>query len=76
MRSFLHWFVFGVFVLFGATMVCLGVFFLRNVCVSFSMVRGQVLFSSIVLGVMLLLVGCGILCSTVSRSVKRRALSR
>jgi hypothetical protein len=76
MKSFLHWFVFGIFLVFGLTMVCLGVFFLRNVCVSFSMVRGQVLFSSMVLGVMLLLVGGGILCTTVSRSMKKKVLPR
>ncbi len=76
MKSFLHWLVFGIFVVFGMTMVCLGVLFLRNVCVSFSMVRTQVLFSSMILGVMLLLVGGGILCTTVSRSMKRRALPR
>lgn len=76
MKSFLHWLVFGIFVVFGMTMVCLGVLFLRNVCVSFSMVRTQVLFSSVILGIMLLLVGGGILCTTVSRSVKRRAMPR
>lgn len=76
MKSFLHWLVFGIFVVFGMTMIFLGVLFLKNVCVSFSMVRTQVLFSSMILGVMLLLVGGGILCTTVSRSVKRRALPR
>ena len=70
MKSTMYWFTFGLSVSFGLVMVFFGAVFLWNMCFCFYLSRGQAAFSSLLLGALLLLVGGGLLFSTIVRVVK------
>lgn len=71
MRSALYWLEFGLCAVVGLTLLVFGVFFMRQVYFSLHLAQGEAVFSSLLLGVVLFLVGGGIVCSTVARSIKR-----
>jgi hypothetical protein len=71
MRSAMRWIVFGVYLALGTLMICFGVIFIRNAYFSLYLSKGEVAFSSLLLGVILLMVGGGLVCSTIARSLKR-----
>ncbi len=63
MKSTMYWLKVGVSVSFGMVMLLFGSVFLWNMCFCFYLSRGQAAFSSLLLGVLLLLVGGGLLFS-------------
>ena len=71
MRSALYWFKFGVYLAVAIIMLVFGAFFLRQVYVSLPLARGEVTFSSLLLGSILLMVGGAILCTTLARTIRR-----
>jgi uncharacterized membrane protein YidH (DUF202 family) len=70
MKSTRSWLTFVLSVSLGMVMVCFGVVFLRSMCFCFYLSRGEAVFSSFLLGVLLLLVGGGLLSSTIVRLKK------
>jgi hypothetical protein len=75
MKSALYWLRFGVYVVVAITMLVFGALLIRHVYVSLCLFRGELAFLSLLLGVILLLVGGGLLFSTLARSI-RRAFTR
>jgi hypothetical protein len=71
MKPTLHWCAFGIRMALGTVMVMAGVLFMRNVIVTLLRAQGEIAFSSLILGVILLLVGGGLLSSSISRYVKK-----
>ena len=67
MKSTMYWLTFGLSVSFGVVMVFFGAVFIRSMCFCFYLSRGQAAFSSLLMGVLLLLVGGGLLSSTILR---------
>ena len=70
MKSAGYWFTFGLSISVGLVMVFFGAVFIWNMCFCFYLSHGQAAFSSLLLGVLLLLVGGGLLFSTIVRVVK------
>jgi len=56
---------------FAATLMVFGVLFMRDVYVSIGSADGEVAFTSLLFGMILLLVGGGLLCSTIAETVKK-----
>jgi hypothetical protein len=71
MKSALYWFMFGVCVTFGAMMIVFGVVFLREAYFSVSLSRGEMAFPTLLLGILLLLVGGGLLSSSIATSFRK-----
>jgi hypothetical protein len=71
MRLCLHWFMFGVYMTLGIIMVIFGALFLRTVFISLYLAQGEIAFSSLMLGIVLLMVGGGIVSSSIARYVKK-----
>ena len=71
MHRALSWFLFGVMFTFAATLMVFGVLFMRDVYVSIGSADGEVAFTSLLFGMILLLVGGGLLCSTIAETVKK-----
>jgi len=69
-KSTVYWLIFGLSVSFGMVMVLFGAVFLWNMCFCCYLSRAQAAFSSLLLGALLLLVGGGLLSSTIVRLVK------
>jgi hypothetical protein len=67
MKSAMYWLTFGLSVSCGMVMVFFGAVFIRHMCFCLYLSRGQAAFPSLLLGVLLLLVGGGLLSSTVVR---------
>jgi hypothetical protein len=76
MKPALNWFVFGVYIVTGVTMLFFGTLFLRHVCLSLWMSDGLIAFPSFLFGVTLHMVGGGILLSTLARLSKRAAVRK
>jgi hypothetical protein len=71
MRRPFFWFLFGVMFTFAAMLMVFGVLFMRDVYVSAGSASGEVAFTSLLFGIILLLVGGGLLCSTVAETIKK-----
>ena len=71
MHRALFWFLFGVMFTFAIMLMVFGVLFMRDVYLSMGSTSGEVAFSSLILGIALLLVGGGLLCSTVAETVRK-----
>ena len=71
MRSVIYWIVFGVYMVVGFVLLFFGALFLRHVYVALWMADGRIAIPSLLFGVILLMVGGGILFSTLARSVRR-----
>jgi hypothetical protein len=56
---------------FAAMLMVFGVLFMRDVYVSAGSASGEVAFTSLLFGIILLLVGGGLLCSTVAETIKK-----
>jgi hypothetical protein len=67
MNRLLLWFLFGVFFSVSMVMVVFGVLFLRDVYVY----RGEVSFGSFIFGMLLVVVGGGLLSSTIAETVRK-----
>jgi hypothetical protein len=63
--------MFGVYITLGTIMIVFGAFFLRTVFMSLYLAQGEIAFSSLILGVMLLMVGGGVVSSSIARYVKK-----
>ncbi len=71
MKSALSWVVRCVYAAVGLVLVYLGVLFLGNIYICLYLSEGKVAFGSLLLGVILLLVGVGLVSSTVVLSLKK-----
>ena len=67
MERLWFWFVFGVFFTLSIVMIVFGILFIRDFHVS----AGEVAFGSFIVGVVLLLVGGGLLSSTIAETVRK-----
>ena len=68
MHRVLFWFLFGVMLTFAAMLMVFGVLFMRDVYLSMGSASGEVPFTSLLFGIILLLVGGGLLCSTIAET--------
>ena len=71
MQRALFWFFFGVMLTFAVLLMVFGVLFMRDVYLSMGSASGEVPFTSLLFGIILLLVGGGLLCSTIAETVKK-----
>ena len=71
MHRALFWFLFGVMLTFAILLMAFGVLFMRDVYLSMGSASGEVPFTSLLFGIILLLVGGGLLCSTIAETVKK-----
>jgi len=71
MNQALFWFFFGVMLTFSVLLMVFGVLFVRDVYVSIASARGDVAFASLLFGIILLLAGGGLLCSTIAETIKK-----
>ena len=71
MRRALFWFLFGVIFTFAVMLMVFGVLFIRDVYTSIGSETGAVSFASLLFGIVLLLVGGGLLCSTVAETIRK-----
>ena len=71
MHRALFWFLFGVMLTFAVLLMVFGVLFMRDVYLSMGSASGEVPFTSLLFGIILLLVGGGLLCSTIAETVKK-----
>ena len=71
MHRALFWFLFGVMLTFAVLLMAFGVLFMRDVYLSTGSASGEVPFTSLLFGIILLLVGGGLLCSTIAETVKK-----
>ena len=71
MHKALFWFLFGVVFTFSVMLMVFGVLFMKDVYMSMGSARGEVPFTSLLFGMILLLVGGGLLCSTIAETVRK-----
>ncbi len=71
MRRVLFWFLFGVIFTFSVMLMVFGVLFIRDVYTSIGSETGAASFASLLFGIVLLLVGGGLLCSTVAETIRK-----
>lgn len=71
MHRALFWFVFGAMITFAIMLMVFGVLFMKDVYVSMGSGTGEVTFTSLLFGIILLLVGGGLLCSTVAETIRK-----
>jgi len=71
MKNACDWAMSGVCLILGATIASLGMLLLRRTIVAFSRWEGEGIFPLLLLSVIPLVVGIGLLLSTVSCSIKR-----
>jgi hypothetical protein len=71
MQRALFWFMFGVMFTFAVMLMVFGVLFMRDVYLSVGAGSGEVAFTSLLFGIVLLLVGGGLLCSTVAETINK-----
>jgi hypothetical protein len=67
MNRLWSWFVFGVFFTLSVTMIVFGILFIRDVYIY----RGEVSFGSLIFGIILLMVGGGLLSSTIAETIRK-----
>ncbi|MCX5798865.1 MAG: hypothetical protein NTU90_04795 [Proteobacteria bacterium] len=67
MNRIWSWFAFGVFFTLSVTMIVFGILFIRDVYVF----RGEVSFGSLIFGIILLMVGGGLLSSTIAETIRK-----
>jgi hypothetical protein len=67
----LFWFVFGAMMTFAIMLMVFGVLFMKDVYVSMGSGSGEVTFTSLLFGIILLLVGGGLLCSTIAETIRK-----
>jgi hypothetical protein len=67
MNRLWSWFAFGVFFTLSVTMIVFGILFIRDVYVF----RGEVSFGSLIFGIILLMVGGGLLSSTIAETIRK-----
>ena len=63
--------MFGVYMTLSIVMLAFGALYLRTVFVSLYLAQGEIAFSSLILGIVLLMVGGGIFSSSIARYVKK-----
>lgn len=61
------WFIFGVFFTLSVMMIVFGILFIRDVYVS----KGEAIFGTLMIGVILLLSGGGLLSSTIAETLRK-----
>lgn len=66
-RRLFFWFVFGVFISLSLMMIVFGIITIRNVYLD----RAHVIFGTVIFGVVLILVGGGILASTIAETIHK-----
>ncbi len=71
MNRRVFWFLFGVMITFALMLMVFGVLFIRDVFISMGSERGEVPFASLLFGIILLMVGGGVLSSTVAETIKK-----
>jgi hypothetical protein len=71
MQKAFFWFVFGAMMTFAIMLMVFGVLFMKDVYLSMDSGRGEVTFTSLLFGIILLLVGGGLLCSTVAETIRK-----
>ena len=71
MQGALFWFVFGAMITFAIMLMVFGVLFMKDVYVSMGSASGEVTFASLLFGIILLLVGGGLLCSTIAETIRK-----
>jgi len=71
MKNACDWAMSGVCLVLGAAIVSLGILLLKNTVVALTRWEGEGIFSLLLLSAIPLLVGIGLLLSTVSCSIKR-----
>jgi hypothetical protein len=71
MQRALFWFVFGAMITFAVMLMVFGVLFMKDVYVSMGSGSGEVTFTSLLFGIILLLVGGGLLCSTIAETIRK-----
>ena len=71
MQRALFWFVFGAMITFAVMLMVFGVLFIRDVYTSIGSQAGEVAFASLLFGIVLLLVGGGLLCSTIAETIRK-----
>jgi len=67
MRRMFLWFVSGMLFSLSVVLIVFGILFIRDVY----LYRAETSFGSLILGVILLIVGGGILCSTVAETIRK-----
>lgn len=67
MNRMFFWFIFGVFFTLSMIMIVFGILAIRDVYVS----RGEAVFGSLIFGIVLLLVGGGLLSSTIAETIRK-----
>lgn len=71
MQKALFWFVFGAMMTFAIMLMVFGVLFMKDVYISMGSGSGEVTFTSLLFGIILLLVGGGLLCSTIAETIRK-----
>ena len=71
MQRALFWFVFGAMITFSVMLMVFGILFMKDVYVSMGSGSGEVAFTSLLFGIILLLVGGGLLCSTIAETIRK-----
>ena len=71
MQRALFWFVFGAMITFAVMLMVFGILFMKDVYVSMGSGSGEVAFTSLLFGIILLLVGGGLLCSTIAETIRK-----
>ena len=71
MKSFLQWCKFGLLIAFGLVMIGGGFHFMKHAYLSLVVLKGHLAIPSFLLGIVLLMAGGGLLCSTAGRCFKR-----
>ena len=72
MKSALSWVLYCVYTAVGLALVYFGLLFLKNIYLCLCLSEGKAAFGSLLFGVILLLVGVGLVASTVALSVKKK----
>ena len=71
MQKAFFWFVFGAMITFAVMLMVFGVLFMKDVYVSMGSGSAEVTFTSLLFGIILLLVGGGLLCSTIAETIRK-----
>ena len=71
MQRALFWFVFGAMITFAVMLMVFGILFMKDVYVSMGSGSAEVTFTSLLFGIILLLVGGGLLCSTIAETIRK-----
>ena len=67
MNRLLFWFVFGVFFALSMILIVFGILSVRDVYLQ----RGEVAFGSLILGIVLIMVGGGLLFSSIAETIRK-----